>query len=72
MNSIVIYGMSSTCPLVHPGWSSILYVTPFLSHEFVRLVSATRPHTQRVERVVGIGFQPGLEPAKVTAPARVP
>lgn len=30
-----------------------------------RLVSATRPHTQRVERVVGIGFQPGLEPAKV-------
>lgn len=31
----------------------------------LRLVCSTRPHTQRVERVVGIGFQPGLDPAKV-------
>ena len=28
----------------------------------LRLVCATRPHTQKV---VGIGFQPGLDPAKV-------
>ncbi|KAK4342647.1 hypothetical protein RND71_038463 [Anisodus tanguticus] len=31
------------------------------------LVSASRPHTQRVERVVGIGLQPGLEPAKIVS-----
>ncbi|XP_010264478.1 PREDICTED: regulatory-associated protein of TOR 1-like isoform X2 [Nelumbo nucifera] len=31
------------------------------------LVCATRPHTQRVERVVGIGFQPGLDPAKIVS-----
>ncbi|KAF5747663.1 regulatory-associated protein of TOR 1 isoform X1 [Tripterygium wilfordii] len=30
------------------------------------LVCTTRPHTQKVERVVGIGFQPGLDPAKVS------
>lgn len=31
------------------------------------LVCASRPHTQRVERVVGIGFQPGLEPGKIVS-----
>ncbi|KAK2981797.1 hypothetical protein RJ640_010314 [Escallonia rubra] len=31
------------------------------------LVCVARPHTQRVERVVGIGFQAGLEPAKVVS-----
>ncbi|XP_052174043.1 regulatory-associated protein of TOR 1-like [Diospyros lotus] len=31
------------------------------------LVCATRPHTQRVERVVGIGFQPGLDPGKIVS-----
>ncbi|ONI03879.1 hypothetical protein PRUPE_6G288100 [Prunus persica] len=31
------------------------------------LVCATRPHTQKVERVVGIGFQPGLDPAKIVS-----
>ncbi|GAB2235961.1 hypothetical protein Droror1_Dr00026406 [Drosera rotundifolia] len=31
------------------------------------LVSSTRPHTQRVERVVGIGFQPGLDPPKIVS-----
>lgn len=31
------------------------------------LVSATRPHTQRLERVVGIAFQPGLEPGKIVS-----
>ncbi|PSS32732.1 Regulatory-associated protein of TOR like [Actinidia chinensis var. chinensis] len=29
------------------------------------LVCTTRPHTQRVERVVGIAFQPGLDPTKI-------
>ncbi|KAG5552851.1 hypothetical protein RHGRI_010830 [Rhododendron griersonianum] len=31
------------------------------------LVCLTRPHAQRVERVVGIGFQPGLDPAKIVS-----
>ncbi|KAL5550675.1 hypothetical protein UlMin_000851 [Ulmus minor] len=31
------------------------------------LVCTTRPHIQRVERVVGIGFQPGLDPAKIVS-----
>ncbi|KAG9159223.1 hypothetical protein Leryth_023150 [Lithospermum erythrorhizon] len=31
------------------------------------LVALSRPHVQRVERVVGIGFQPGLEPAKIVS-----
>ncbi|KAK1270551.1 Regulatory-associated protein of TOR 1 [Acorus gramineus] len=30
-------------------------------------VCSTRPHTQRVERVVGIGFQPGLDPSKIVS-----
>ncbi|GFY83843.1 regulatory-associated protein of TOR 1 [Actinidia rufa] len=32
---------------------------------FEKLVCTTRPHTQRVERVVGIAFQPGLDPTKI-------
>ncbi|KAM1038344.1 hypothetical protein ACFX13_033774 [Malus domestica] len=31
------------------------------------LVCSTRPHTQKVERVVGIGFQPGLDPGKIVS-----
>ncbi|KAK8556495.1 hypothetical protein V6N13_064525 [Hibiscus sabdariffa] len=31
------------------------------------LVCATRPHTQQVERVVGIGFQPGLDQGKIVS-----
>uniref|UniRef100_A0A803MBA1 Raptor N-terminal CASPase-like domain-containing protein n=1 Tax=Chenopodium quinoa TaxID=63459 RepID=A0A803MBA1_CHEQI len=31
------------------------------------LVCATRPHIQRIERVVGIGFQPGLDVAKIVS-----
>ncbi|XP_031102794.1 regulatory-associated protein of TOR 1-like isoform X1 [Ipomoea triloba] len=31
------------------------------------LIGSTRPHTQRVEKVVGIGFQPGLNPAKIVS-----
>ncbi|KAJ7950080.1 regulatory-associated protein of TOR 1-like [Quillaja saponaria] len=31
------------------------------------LVCATRPHTQKVERVVGIGFQPGLDVSKIVS-----
>ncbi|CAH9103197.1 unnamed protein product [Cuscuta europaea] len=31
------------------------------------LVATTQPHTQRIERVVGIGFQPGLQPAKIVS-----
>ncbi|XP_061357786.1 regulatory-associated protein of TOR 1-like isoform X2 [Gastrolobium bilobum] len=31
------------------------------------LVCGLRPHTQRVEKVVGIGFQPGLDPGKIVS-----
>lgn len=31
------------------------------------LVCATRPHTHKVERVVGIGFQPGLSSGKIVS-----
>ncbi|KAG5248313.1 regulatory-associated protein of TOR [Salix suchowensis] len=31
------------------------------------LVCATRPHTENVERVVGIGFEPGLDPGKIVS-----
>ncbi|KAK6943403.1 Raptor, N-terminal CASPase-like domain [Dillenia turbinata] len=31
------------------------------------LVCATRPHTEQVERVMGIGFQPGLDPGKIVS-----
>ncbi|XP_057536225.1 regulatory-associated protein of TOR 1 isoform X2 [Amaranthus tricolor] len=31
------------------------------------LVCSTRPHTQKVERVVGIGFQPGLDVFKIVS-----
>ncbi|CAK9153753.1 unnamed protein product [Ilex paraguariensis] len=31
------------------------------------LVCTTRPHTQIIQKVVGIGFQPGLEPAKIVS-----
>ncbi|XP_068341289.1 regulatory-associated protein of TOR 1-like [Pyrus communis] len=31
------------------------------------LVCSTQPHTQKVERVVGIGFQPGLDPSKIVS-----
>ncbi|CAD5170829.1 unnamed protein product [Musa acuminata subsp. malaccensis] len=30
-------------------------------------VCTARPHTQRVERVVGIGFQPGIDPTKIVS-----
>ncbi|XP_062167404.1 regulatory-associated protein of TOR 1 isoform X1 [Alnus glutinosa] len=31
------------------------------------LVCTTRPHKQKIERVMGIGFQPGLDPAKIVS-----
>eukprot|EP01018_Ginkgo_biloba_P000291 Gb_09312 [translate_table: standard] len=31
------------------------------------VVCASRPHVQRIERVVGIDFQPGLDPAKIVS-----
>ncbi|THU65455.1 hypothetical protein C4D60_Mb05t03810 [Musa balbisiana] len=30
-------------------------------------VCTARPHTQRVERVVGVGFQPGIDPTKIVS-----
>lgn len=44
------------------GWVRIYDVrTPDLP------VCSTRLHTQRVEKVVGIGFQPGLDPTKIVS-----
>ncbi|KAL7248660.1 hypothetical protein ACSBR2_003411 [Camellia fascicularis] len=34
------------------------------------LVCTTLPHTQRVERVVGVGFQPGLDLGKIVSASR--
>jgi regulator-associated protein of mTOR len=34
------------------------------------IVCATRPHVQRKERVVGIDFQPGLDPAKIVSASK--
>ncbi|XLR03404.1 hypothetical protein S83_069602, partial [Arachis hypogaea] len=33
----------------------------------LRLICGLRPHTERVEKVVGIGFQPGLDPGKIVS-----
>ncbi|KAL4277094.1 hypothetical protein AHAS_Ahas20G0272800 [Arachis hypogaea] len=33
----------------------------------LRLICGLQPHTQRVEKVVGIGFQPGLDPGKIVS-----
>ncbi|XP_052176881.1 regulatory-associated protein of TOR 1-like isoform X3 [Diospyros lotus] len=32
-----------------------------------RIVCSARPHASSIERVVGIGFQPGLDPAKIVS-----
>ncbi|KAK4478407.1 hypothetical protein RD792_013876 [Penstemon davidsonii] len=56
---------------VHGGQFAAGFVDGYVRLYDIRtpemLVSATRPHTQQVERVVGIGFQPGLEPAKIVS-----
>lgn len=60
--------------IVLPASSKVqrwLSVSWLLGHGICRLVSATRPHIQSVERVVGIGFQPGLDSGKVMAPVHL-
>ncbi|XP_042050118.1 regulatory-associated protein of TOR 1-like isoform X1 [Salvia splendens] len=56
---------------VHAGQFAAGFVDGYVRLYDIRtpemLVTETRPHTQRVERVVGIGFQPGLEPAKIVS-----
>ncbi|XP_073297901.1 regulatory-associated protein of TOR 1-like isoform X1 [Primulina huaijiensis] len=56
---------------VHGGQFAAGFVDGYVRLYDIRtpemLVSETRPHTQRVERVVGMGFQPGLEPAKLVS-----
>ncbi|KZV17160.1 regulatory-associated protein of TOR 1-like [Dorcoceras hygrometricum] len=56
---------------VHGGQFAAGFVDGFVRLYDIRtpemLVSETQPHTQRVERVVGMGFQPGLEPAKLVS-----
>ncbi|GFY95751.1 regulatory-associated protein of TOR 1 [Actinidia rufa] len=46
-------------------WMGYVRLFDIRTPEF--LVCATRPHAQRVERVVGIAFQPGLDPAKIVS-----
>ncbi|KAL0426186.1 UNVERIFIED_CONTAM: Regulatory-associated protein of TOR 1 [Sesamum latifolium] len=56
---------------VHGGQFAAGFVDGYVRLYDIRtpemLVGSTRPHTQRVERVVGIGFLPGLEPAKIVS-----
>ncbi|XP_073034255.1 LOW QUALITY PROTEIN: regulatory-associated protein of TOR 1-like [Primulina eburnea] len=56
---------------VHGGQFAAGFVDGYVRLYDIRtpemLVSETQPHTQRVERVVGMGFQPGLEPAKLVS-----
>ncbi|KAG8374469.1 hypothetical protein BUALT_Bualt11G0135600 [Buddleja alternifolia] len=55
---------------VHRGQFAAGFVDGYVRLYDIRtpemLVGETQAHTRAVERVVGIGFQPGLEPAKVT------
>ncbi|KAK4396053.1 Regulatory-associated protein of TOR 1 [Sesamum angolense] len=75
INTIPLASDSSISALaasqVHGGQFAAGFVDGYVRLYDIRtpemLVSATRPHTQRVERVVGIGFQPGLEPAKIVS-----
>ncbi|PSS23865.1 Regulatory-associated protein of TOR like [Actinidia chinensis var. chinensis] len=56
---------------VHAGQFAAGFVDGYVRLFDIRtpefLVCATRPHAQRVERVVGIAFQPGLDPAKIVS-----
>jgi len=56
---------------VHPGQFAAGFVDGSVRLFDIRapelLVCTTQPHTQRVERVVGIGFQPGLDPTKIVS-----
>ncbi|KAL0375416.1 UNVERIFIED_CONTAM: Regulatory-associated protein of TOR 1 [Sesamum radiatum] len=75
INSIPLASDSSISALaasqVHGGQFAAGFVDGYVRLYDIRtpemLVNSTRPHTQRVERVVGIGFQPGLEPAKIVS-----
>ncbi|KAI3968326.1 hypothetical protein MKW92_052315 [Papaver armeniacum] len=73
LNSIMSSPESSISALsasqVHGGQFAAGYVDGTVRLFDVRtpemVVCTTRPHIERVERVVGIGFQPGLDPAKI-------
>ncbi|MED6170653.1 Regulatory-associated protein of TOR 1 [Stylosanthes scabra] len=56
---------------VHGGQFAVGFVDGSVKLYDVRtpekLVCEFRPHRQRVERVVGIGFQPGLDPGKMVS-----
>ncbi|CAA0830582.1 Regulatory-associated protein of TOR 1 [Striga hermonthica] len=75
VNSIPLAPESSISALaasqVHGGQFAAGFANGYVRLYDVRtpemLVSETRPHLQPGERVVGIGFQPGLEPAKVVS-----
>ncbi|KAF8397000.1 hypothetical protein HHK36_018638 [Tetracentron sinense] len=75
VSTIPSYSESSISALsasqVHEGQLAAGFVDGFVRLFDIRtpemLVCTTRPHTQRIERVVGIGFQPGLDPAKIVS-----
>ncbi|XWS22111.1 hypothetical protein CRYUN_Cryun29cG0006600 [Craigia yunnanensis] len=56
---------------IHAGQFAAGFVDGFVRLYDIRtpdmLVCATRPHTQQVSRVVGIGFQPGLDQGKIVS-----
>ncbi|XP_034692784.1 regulatory-associated protein of TOR 1-like isoform X2 [Vitis riparia] len=45
-----------------------MVLSSYLTSDPKMLVCAAWPHARTIERVVGIGFQPGLDPAKRDAP----
>jgi hypothetical protein len=48
-------------------FSGTLIVSLNILFLYCRVVYTARPHAPRTEKVVGIGFQPGFDPYKVTS-----
>jgi hypothetical protein len=56
--------MLCTSHLLFYGENVSYFKSGFLC-PFLRPICTARPHIQRVERVVGIGFQPSMDSSKV-------
>ncbi|KAK4483828.1 hypothetical protein RD792_011035 [Penstemon davidsonii] len=78
VNTIPLESDSSISALavsqVHGGQFAAGFVDGYVRLYDIRtpemLVCATRPPSQQVERIVGISFQPGLEPAKLVSASK--
>ncbi|KAJ6331470.1 hypothetical protein OIU76_009949 [Salix suchowensis] len=67
----LVMGKDYSASQVHAGQFTAGFVDGSVKLYDVRtpemLVCATRPHTENVEKVVGIDFHPGLEPGKIVS-----